>query len=165
MAYAFGMFQAADLILTSNGPVIRLAEGGKPEESTVLAVQCLVSCTGQKIRLTQPQVLLCSRIFTKHLTDGSNNFECLPRAKLLGASLKGLQNIAEQNEDYLHDELQILLGIVKSYMVYGLNGVAFLVPQKVLPSVLSIPEPCSNLPREKKGGKVRNSFILLFLSF
>lgn len=37
-------------------------------------------------------------------------------------------------------------------MLYHIKGISFLVPQKLLPSVLSIPE--SNPTRETKGGKV-----------
>lgn len=39
-------------------------------------------------------------------------------------------------------------------MVYGLKDVNFIVPTRVLPSLLSIPEPTINTAREKKGGKV-----------
>lgn len=39
-------------------------------------------------------------------------------------------------------------------MLYGIKGVDYIEPQKVLPSTLSIPEVPNNVLREKKGGKV-----------
>lgn len=144
---------AVDRVLAgNNNRIVVLAQEKKIEERVLLAVQCLVVCTAKK--LTQNQIELASGIFTKCLTSDFGEDEQLLRAKLLGASLKGLQNIVEQSENYTHVALGILLGIAKSYMVFGLRGVCFIVPQKVLPSVLSVPEPSGSIPREKKGGKV-----------
>lgn len=166
--------EAVDLILTTNqNPIVSLARTDGMEESVLLAVQCLVFCTGT--RLTQNQLDVCSGIFTKWLMSGiSKNSEPLLHAKvtfyslwfilrpfmngflkLLGASLKGLQAIVEQSEGYANAELGVLLGIAKTYMVFSLRGVDFIIPQRVLPSSLSVPEPIANTPREKKGGKVR----------
>lgn len=145
---------AVNSVLTDkNNRIVILALDDKMEERVLLAVQCLVVCTATKLR--QNQIELASEIFTKCLThDFGGGEEQLLRAKLLGASLKGLQNVVEQSESYANATLGVLLGIAKSYMVFGLRGVGFIVPQKVLPSVLSVPEPSAYTPREKKGGKV-----------
>lgn len=64
----------------------------------------------------------------------------------------GLQNIITYHKEYLKKEIGFILGIVKIYMLYCIRGIDFCAPQKVLPSVLSIPE--NTVTRETKGGKV-----------
>lgn len=59
-----------------------------------------------------------------------------------------------QRKECLESDPGLYLGIVKSYMVYGLKNVPFALPRKVLPSALSIPEPVASVPRDKKGGKI-----------
>lgn len=72
---------------------------------------------------------------------------------MLQICLYGLQNIIIQNGEYLKKELGFILGIIKTFMVYGIKGVNYMPPQKLAPSTLSIPE-ATNTVREKKGGKV-----------
>lgn len=66
----------------------------------------------------------------------------------------GVHNIVIQDVSFLDSNLGILLGIIRSYMLYGVNGIDFISPQKLLPSQLSIPESTVNTLRERKGGKV-----------
>lgn len=54
----------------------------------------------------------------------------------------------------MEKDLGLLLGIVKSYMVYGIKDIGFSIPQKIMPSSLSIPEPVVNSPVERRGGKI-----------
>lgn len=60
----------------------------------------------------------------------------------------------------MNSELGLILGIIKTFMLYGIKGVDFILPQKLVPSTLSVPEVPSSSVREKKGGKV--IFLLLF---
>lgn len=69
----------------------------------------------------------------------------------------GLQNIITNDKEYLKSEIGVILGIVKTYMLYGIRGIDLIPPQKLLPSVLSIPEVAA--ARETKGGKVRTIFF------
>lgn len=64
----------------------------------------------------------------------------------------GLQNVITHHKDYLKKEIGLILGIVKTYMLYCIRGIDLGAPQKLLPSVLSIPE--NSVTRETKGGKV-----------
>lgn len=82
--------------------------------------------------------------------------------QILRCCLGGLQNIIVQDSKLLNKELNILLGTSRSYMLYGLKGVEFSLPKKLMPSVLSIPEPVTNVLREKKGGKVSAYDTILF---
>lgn len=66
-----------------------------------------------------------------------------------------MHNIVLHNEDFLKNELGLFLGITKTFMVYGIKNVPFIVPVKLMPSTLSIPEDAvTNYPRKKKPGKV-----------
>lgn len=73
--------------------------------------------------------------------------------------LKGLQNICVRNVDVLRANLGALLGIVKTFMLYNVRDVEFMRPQKLMASPLSIPEPSTNMSREKKGGKVSRFYL------
>lgn len=69
--------------------------------------------------------------------------------------MRGLQNIIILNTEYLLSDIGLLLGVVKTYMVFGIKGIDFITPTKVMPTVLEIPEPTKiTIPRENKGGKV-----------
>lgn len=70
------------------------------------------------------------------------------------SSLRGIDNIVSVDVDFLDNNLGILLGIIRSYMLFAVRGIDFIRPQKLLPSQLSIPESTVNTLREKKGGKV-----------
>lgn len=169
---ASNISEAVDLVLDANNcnPVVAFARPNKTiDERTLLAVQCLVVCT-TATKLVHSQLELASAIFTAILTTDlkTKDDDELLRAKLFGACLTGLQNIAEQSQSYLNAELGVLLGIAKTYMVFALKGVNFIAPQKVLPSILSVPEPSYYAPREKKGGKVvvsHQSSVFFFFFF
>lgn len=74
--------------------------------------------------------------------------------QLLISCIKGVQNIITQDKNLVEKDLGLLLGIVKSYMVYGIKGIGFSVPQKILPSSLSVPEPVLSTVGERRGGKI-----------
>lgn len=83
---------------------------------------------------------------------------------MLVSCINGLRNIVLCDQEYLKKELGLLLGIAKCYMTYGIKGLQFSKPIKLMPTNLSIPEPVGNLP-EKRGGKVNhkskeNGFLL-----
>lgn len=80
--------------------------------------------------------------------------------QILKVCLSGLQNVIIQDPIYLAQELGSILGVIKTYMLYGIKGVDYIVPQKVLPSTLSVPEVPNNVLREKKGGKVRYLYTI-----
>lgn len=71
--------------------------------------------------------------------------------------LVGLQNIITYHKGYLRSDFGFLMGIIKTYMLYSIRGIDFMPPQKLLPSVLSIPE--ATVTRETKGGKVCTNFM------
>lgn len=142
---------AVDVVLANHSPVIAFASEHDLNERALLAVQCLLVATATK--LTHNQLQTASEIFTAKLL--ANDGDELLRAKLLGVSLKGLQNIVEQGGEYVNRELGVLLGVVKCYMVFGLKGVGFVAPQKVAALMLSVPEEAGvSVPHERKGGKV-----------
>lgn len=72
-----------------------------------------------------------------------------------------MQNIVTSNKEYMKNEVGFILGIVKTYMLYNIRGIDFTSPQKLAPSVLSIPE--TTVIRETKGGKV--SLFIEYLSY
>lgn len=74
----------------------------------------------------------------------------------MASCIRGLQNIIIQSPEYLHKQLGILLGISKTYMVFGIKGIQFIIPQIITPSILNVAEPSTNVVKEKKGGKVRS---------
>lgn len=142
--------KAVDCILANQSPIVLLANENKLDESVFLALQCLVICTTTKLASCQFEQI--SRIFSsKLLKHQDNNNDELLQAKIFGVSLKGLQQIVEQYDNY---DLGMFLGIAKSYMVFGLRGMGFCMPQKIVPTVLNLPENKINSPREKKGGRV-----------
>lgn len=64
--------------------------------------------------------------------------------------------------DFLVKNLGLLLGIIKTFMVYDIKGVPYLKPEKVLPSTLSIAEPSpAKTVAEKRGGKASQTRICL----
>lgn len=102
-----------------------------------------------------PQLKICAEVFLKYLTmKRPENFDTILYYKLLISCLRGLQNIIVQDSEFLNKEIGLIMGIIKSYMVFEIRGVEFILPQKVMPSTLSIPDPTANAPRERKGGKI-----------
>ncbi|KAF5291427.1 hypothetical protein FQR65_LT01738 [Abscondita terminalis] len=139
-----------------NSPVISMSRN-KDLKIALLAVQCLETCTllseHQKNQDWESVQLETAALeFTNHLNQLPTN-DCILQNKILVSSLRGLQNVIINHVEFLKRELNLLLGIAKSYMTYYIKGTNFQLPQKILPSVLNIPETCVN-GRERKGGKV-----------
>ncbi|CAG9812627.1 unnamed protein product [Phaedon cochleariae] len=125
-------------------------------EVNLLVLQCLEACTTITNEIEteyQEQLEICSQIFMNQLHAKHNYSENLVSTKILQISIFGLQNVVIQHPEFLKSELGTLLGVIKTFMLYGMKGIDFLVPSKVLPSTLSIPEP-PIIVREKKGGKL-----------
>nr|CAI5828887.1 unnamed protein product [Callosobruchus analis] len=166
------VLQALDAILRSNidkqvipvGHVIRelckfLKWGEKCTlEITLLVLQCLEACTtisdDQKAvgDLHRP-LELCSETFLTHLTKKTADSSDLVTNKILQTCLIGLQNVILQHPEYLSTELGTILGVIKTFMLLGIKNVDYIIPHKLMPSALSIPE-IPSLTREKKGGKL-----------
>ncbi|KAJ8953878.1 hypothetical protein NQ318_019118 [Aromia moschata] len=130
-------------------------------EVVLLALQCLEACTIEPndTKLQSRTDLLtyfdhCGDIFMSYLNKKPDSSDDLIYSKILKICLNGVQNIVTQHPDYLRRELGTILGVVKTFMLYGIKGVDYLPPQKLLPSTLSIPEVPNNATREKKGGKL-----------
>lgn len=62
----------------------------------------------------------------------------------------GLQSILQQSTDLVKQLLGEALGMVKSYMLYGLHGFSDLQPQQVFPAKLSV---CDIRPTEVRDGR------------
>lgn len=54
--------------------------------------------------------------------------------------LMGLNNLVEVQATFLQQELGFILGIIRSYMVLGIKGIEFSPPEKLTPTVLSVPQ-------------------------
>nr|CAH7726599.1 unnamed protein product [Callosobruchus chinensis] len=167
------VLQALDAILRSNinkqdipvGHVVReLCKFLKSHveicalEITLLILQCLEACTtisdDQKADSDLHRPLeLCSETFLTHLTKKITDFNDLVTNKILQTCLIGLQNVILQHPGYLSTELGAILGVIKTFMLLGIKNVNYIIPQKLMPSALSIPEMPS-VTREKKGGKL-----------
>ncbi|VEN58079.1 unnamed protein product [Callosobruchus maculatus] len=127
-------------------------------EITLLVLQCLEACTtisdDQKAGSDLHRPLeLCSETFLNHLTKKATDSNDLVTNKILQTCLVGLQNVVLQHPGYLLTELGTILGVIKTFMLLGIKNVDYIIPQKLMPSALSIPE-IPSLTREKKGGKL-----------
>ncbi|CAG9838730.1 unnamed protein product [Diabrotica balteata] len=135
--------------------IIKDTEQGWSPEIILISLQCLEACTAvptEKSNIQHSHLEICAEIFLSYLCKQQIVQDPI-HVKMLQVSLYGLQNIIIQHPEYLKNELGLILGVVKSFMVLGIKGIEYMLPQKLLPSILSIPE-ATNVPREKKGGKL-----------
>nr|XP_023019529.1 HEAT repeat-containing protein 6 [Leptinotarsa decemlineata] len=165
----FNILQAMEALLRNNAPntptiveiaskeiknfVLNRQEMCRPEV-ILMALQCLEACTLVKSLDKNPHLQLCAETFIFQLERKYTRKTNLTEDKVIQICLFGLQNImSTKGQDYLKSELGLLLGFVKSFMLYGIEGIDFLPPQKLMPSAFSVPEqaPASN---HKKGGKL-----------
>ncbi|KAI4455968.1 malaria antigen-related [Holotrichia oblita] len=145
-------------LLTNQSPLVLLAENTAKQEYATFATQCLEACTSnlEDLKLdmnVSSQFNICAKIFMNYLTNDKTFTELL-HCKMVLSCLLGVRNIVIRDASFLESNLGILLGIIRSYMLYGVRGIDFISPQKLLPSQLSIPESTVNTLRERKGGKV-----------
>ncbi|RZC35907.1 HEAT repeat-containing protein 6 [Asbolus verrucosus] len=152
-----------DLIseVVKNTPLTNLAKKRASPETALFSLQCLEACTfpPEDPRHLNPvkfttEFQICFDIFLGRLVENSPDADKLINVKIRTVCLRGLQNIIMQKHELLHDNLGIILGVIKTYMLFGISGVEFVIPQKLMPSALSVPEPSTNMTREKKGGKM-----------
>ncbi|CAH0563740.1 unnamed protein product [Brassicogethes aeneus] len=153
-----------DIVTKDINQLISEVKGGKGDDIIFTAIKCLEACTivnetnknevGGESDNFQLHLQICSKVFTYYLSNKPYDCDQLIYVKILIICLNGLQNIITQNPDYLKRELGNILGIIRSYMLYGVGGIEFMVPQKLMPTALSIPETASSNLREKKGGKL-----------
>ncbi|KAK4874117.1 hypothetical protein RN001_013477 [Aquatica leii] len=135
------------------------AANSNESEIALLATQCLETCTvlpGDSTISERELSLLeiAATAFLKHLLTFNLKIDCIQQNKILISSLRGLQNVITHHDEFLKREFNLLLGVVKSYMVYNIKGVNFQAPQKVMPSVLNIPGGLVSKSKEKRGGKI-----------
>lgn len=70
--------------------------------------------------------------------------------------MRGLQNILQQSRDLVRQLLGKALGLVKTYMLYGLQGYTDLRPQQVFPANLFLCDIRETALHDGRGGKVSN---------
>ncbi|KAI4455964.1 malaria antigen-related [Holotrichia oblita] len=143
-------------LLTNQSPLVLLAENTAKQEYATFATQCLEACTSnlEDLKLdmnVSSQFNICAKIFMNYLTNDKTFTELLHYGIIVFTRVR---NIVIRDASFLESNLGILLGIIRSYMLYGVRGIDFISPQKLLPSQLSIPESTVNTLRERKGGKV-----------
>lgn len=87
--FVISIFKAIALILHADGSVLKLAQSSEVPELTLLAVQCLESCTyvTENEDKTNEKYCaslgLCADIFVKYLTsERTSNFDCLLHCKV-----------------------------------------------------------------------------------
>lgn len=118
------------------------------------SLKCLEACTFPSTdRCRYPNLENYAEVFISFITQ-QTIIEDVIHLKILQLCVKGLQNIVAQCPRYLKHELGPVLGIVKTYMVYGMKGVEYMPPQKLTPSPLSMPETSNIIDKGKKGGKL-----------
>ncbi|KAJ8916078.1 hypothetical protein NQ315_004444, partial [Exocentrus adspersus] len=115
-----------------------------PTEILLLSLQCLEACTSVPSDFKSKDregfnlhFGLCAKTFMHYLNKSPINFDDILHSKVLKVCLSGIQNVIIQDPVYLTQELGSILGVIKTFMLYGIKGVDFLAPQKILPSTLS----------------------------
>ncbi|XP_021942024.1 HEAT repeat-containing protein 6 isoform X3 [Zootermopsis nevadensis] len=73
----------------------------------------------------------------------------LPYLEVLTVSLRGLQSILQQSAHLVKQLLGEALGVIRTYMLYGIHGYADLRPQQVFPANLSL----CDMRQSGRGGK------------
>nr|XP_022905160.1 HEAT repeat-containing protein 6 isoform X1 [Onthophagus taurus]XP_022905161.1 HEAT repeat-containing protein 6 isoform X1 [Onthophagus taurus]XP_022905163.1 HEAT repeat-containing protein 6 isoform X1 [Onthophagus taurus]XP_022905164.1 HEAT repeat-containing protein 6 isoform X1 [Onthophagus taurus] len=138
-------------IINKNSVIMKLTENKNNPQRLILAVECLEASTAysKDMKRIKRGFESCLTIFNNYLANNIE-FDEPYRSKLLISCLGGLQNIINHDVNYLKSEIGSILGIVRSYMLYGVKDVQFIAPQKLLPSVSSIPDPAGLI--ERRGG-------------
>ncbi|KAF7272429.1 hypothetical protein GWI33_014777 [Rhynchophorus ferrugineus] len=139
-------------------------EGQKTEneETSLIALQCLEACTAfsnenksdKNIEKFFVYFEKCAAIFISFLCKVKPDTSSVFYNKMLETCLIGLRNIVILHQDYLHIELGLILGIVKTYMLYNIKDLSHLPVKNLKPSTLTLPELPSAIAREKSGGKI-----------
>ncbi|XP_057658257.1 HEAT repeat-containing protein 6 isoform X1 [Diorhabda carinulata] len=147
------------LLLTDKVSVklIKIIKGAEKIWSPELlwtALKCLEACTfPSSDRYRYPNLENYAQIFISYLIQDTI-IEDIIHLKIVLVCLNGLQNIVAQCPRYLKQELGPVLGIVKTFMVFGMKGIDYIPPKKLTPSPLGIPETSNIIDKGKKGGKL-----------
>ncbi|XP_060523367.1 HEAT repeat-containing protein 6 [Cylas formicarius] len=125
-------------------------QGTPRERVSLAALECLGACVLALDDRSSSNYRRCADVFCRHLSDATKSLDF----EVAEVCLTGLRDVIARHPDYLRDDLGLVLGIAKSYMVFGLKDVGFVEPARLLPSGFSVPEISTTAAREKKGGKV-----------
>lgn len=131
------------------------------QEILLLAIQCLEATTvfpstfkPSDVAPFFPHIQQCAQVFISFLCVKDCTDKSPVQSKIVETCLLGLQNIIIIHPGYLQEELGLIIGIIKTYMLYNIKGIEYVFPEKMIPSTLSIPEIIPTVVKEKTGGKV-----------
>ncbi|XP_066141865.1 HEAT repeat-containing protein 6 isoform X1 [Euwallacea fornicatus] len=138
--------------------LIQMASEQITEDTLLAAVKCLEALTVVPNDSNIPSYLYdhlgrCAHVFSLLLTKTDHPKDSIVFNKMLETCLIGLQNIIIIHRDYLKSEFSLILGLIKSYIVYNIDGIDFLPPRKLIAQTLNMPETGS-IMKERNGGKV-----------
>lgn len=161
--------QFRESLLAPNGPLMKRLtfdesekkrknyDGSSQEEIAEAAMRCVEALippldedlSDHHVELLDAVGVEIIRLFysqKKNFADSTNPYV------FITSGLVALQKIAAGDRDWLERNIGEILGIGKSYMLYGLPGVEQSMPQKVIVSQQSVLEPATS--QTNKGGKV-----------
>ncbi|KAH1002858.1 hypothetical protein HUJ04_008893 [Dendroctonus ponderosae] len=170
-----------DLIVQHAKEVIECDGSTQPQELLLVAVyKCLEASTDIPSDIEPSESLDqhfadCQTIFISHLCNNpainssvaANKVSVtvigLMKVRLLIESLsqlaetclQGLNNLVHIQAASLQQELGLILGIVRSYMVCGIKGIEFSQPVKLTPTVLNLPQKNQKSAETTGGAKPR----------
>ncbi|KAL1517072.1 hypothetical protein ABEB36_000884 [Hypothenemus hampei] len=115
------------------------------DELLLTSVKCLVTSTVlppdlKNLNNFMPHLERSAEIFTWLLCSKLSLTKSTSQIKVLESCFLGLQKVILLHNDYLTKELRFILGIIKIYMVYGIKNIQFIEPERLVPTVLNIPE-------------------------
>lgn len=163
------LLEFRESLLAPNGPLMKRLtfdesekkrknyDGSSQEEIAEAAMRCVEALippldedlSDHHVELLDAVGVEIIRLFysqKKNFADSTNPYV------FITSGLVALQKIAAGDRDWLERNIGEILGIGKSYMLYGLPGVEQSMPQKVIVSQQSVLEPATS--QTNKGGKV-----------
>ncbi|KAJ9596933.1 hypothetical protein L9F63_012058 [Diploptera punctata] len=162
---AFNSLLDQGLVKSTGGEKVTLASPWDIQLMIVRCVESLTFATDSKAENVPPDKLKidhiesCTKILLTHLyAEKHPDQDEIIYCKVLVSSLRGLQNSFQQCHELGIQLLGEVLGIIKTYMLYGLTGYAGLRPQKIFPANLyqcDIQPKFSKEVRGRKSVKVR----------
>ncbi|ENN76052.1 hypothetical protein YQE_07425, partial [Dendroctonus ponderosae] len=150
-----------DLIVQHAKEVIECDGSTQPQELLLVAVyKCLEASTDIPSDIEPSESLDqhfadCQTIFISHLCNNPAINSSVAANKLAETCLQGLNNLVHIQAASLQQELGLILGIVRSYMVCGIKGIEFSQPVKLTPTVLNLPQKNQKSAETTGGAKPR----------
>ncbi|ERL90729.1 hypothetical protein D910_08076 [Dendroctonus ponderosae] len=153
-----------DLIVQHAKEVIECDGSTQPQELLLVAVyKCLEASTDIPSDIEPSESLDqhfadCQTIFISHLCNNPaiNSSVAANKVSVTVIGLmKGLNNLVHIQAASLQQELGLILGIVRSYMVCGIKGIEFSQPVKLTPTVLNLPQKNQKSAETTGGAKPR----------